>query len=369
MGTLTHYLNRMFLLRFAIIFITVSGFAIVLDLLDVGTRILRRTDGTVLSLVWYAALRLPSLVTDLVPLLVLLASLVTMFDLIRHRELVILWGAGISRGRLMLRLLPAALLLCGFKLVIDDVAIPRTMPSLRELGVAQLGRVVGATEEYLWLRSGQDVIRLPADADTAGMFKDVLIFHRDAQGKLVEQIRAASAWAERDGWHLVDVLRQPATAQAATREPALVWPVAVDASKLELMSKLPRELGLVGLVDVLWHDGFGISSVEGHRTWFHARLAGAATVVLMAFLGIALTRRFSRRGIAFRLFAQGLGLGFFAMIVQGMMLAFGEVGLLTPELAAWAVPTVLAGLVLAGAQPSWLWREQRAGGRPMVTGA
>jgi lipopolysaccharide export system permease protein len=360
LGTLTRYLNRMLLLRFTVIFVAVSGFAIVLDLLDVGTRILRRTEGGALTLVWYAAMRLPSLVTDLLPLLVLLAALVTMFDLIRHRELVIVWGAGVSRGRLMLRLLPAALLLCGLKLAIDDVLIPRTMPSLRELGVAELGRVVGATEQYLWLRSGQDVIRLPTEAETSATFTDVLIFHRDPSGKLVEQIRAARARVEPDGWHLEEVLRQPAAAQPARREASLVWPVAVDASKLELMSKLPRELELWGLIDVLWHDGYGISSIEGHRTWFHARLAGGVTVVLMAFLGVALARRFSRRGIAFQLFAQGLSLGFCTMIIQGMMLAFGEVGLLVPELAAWTVPLAVALFVLLSAQPSWLPPQRRA---------
>ena len=78
--------------------------------------------------------------------------------------------------------------------------------------------------------------------------------------------------------------------------------------------------------------------------------------------------RFSRRGIALQLFAPGLSLGFCAMIAQGTMLAFGEVGLLTPELAAWTVPLLLTIYVVVSARPSWLTSpgRVRAGRLPMV---
>ena len=359
MGTLPMYLNRMLLVRFIIIFITVAGFAVVLDLLDTGTRVLRHTDGGTLALARYALFRLPSLVTELLPLLALLASLVTMFELIRHRELVIIWGAGVSRGQVMLQLLPAALLLCCLKFAIDDVAIPRTVPLLRAMGLSELGRVVGATEEHLWLRSGEDVIRIPSGTRSNEPIRDVLIFARDPQGRLIEEVRAATAEARAGHWLLHDVWRQPASAQRGSAVASLDYPVNVAVDKLATMTKLPRELGFITLAKVVLNDGYGVRSTESHRTWLHARAASSVMTILMLFVGVGLSHRFSRRGVALQLFGQGLSFGFLAMIGHGMCLAFGEVGLLQPELAAWAVPLLLGLYVLWSAEPSWLARPVR----------
>jgi lipopolysaccharide export LptBFGC system permease protein LptF len=70
-------------------------------------------------------------------------------------------------------------------------------------------------------------------------------------------------------------------------------------------------------------------------------------MVLCTMLGIALMPSFSRRSIAHSLFGRGLTIGFVAMIVQGVMLAFAESGLFIPEVAAWFVPAALFCIILA----------------------
>lgn len=348
MSLFTRYLCRIYLVRFGFVLFTVCGFAMLFDLLDIGGRVLRHADGTVLPLLRYMMIRLPSLITELLPLVVLVAGLAAVTELIRHRELVVMWNAGLSRAGVLLRLWPAVLLVAGGKLALDDLAVPATIPELRSLRVADF-RTVGLPEApQIWVTSGHDIVRLPKDAAVTGDLKAILILRRNEQGQLVDRIDAAMA-SPRDGaWELSEVVIRPAAARELTRLPSMVWPTAIDLEKVGLMAKVPRELTLVQLADVVANDGYGVGTSDSQRTWLHARLAGAIALGAILLLPFALARRFERIGTLPKLWIQGLALGFIWLVGNGFLLALGEVDLIAPEVAAWGAP--LAFLVLV----AWL---------------
>jgi lipopolysaccharide export system permease protein len=327
--------------------LAVGGFAIIFDLLDVGNRVTRRSDlAPVLAVLRYIAIRLPSLLTDLLPLVVLVGALIAVVDLLRHRELVVVWGAGETRARIMLRLWPLALALVAGKFVIDDFAVPRTVPELRALRVGEFKTDARPGGDVLWLRSSDDIIRLSAAVAATGKLEDIHLFDRDAQGRLEAQVMAESAEPRDGGWLMRNVLVRPAGPQPAEHHEELFWPVTVDLDNVAVMAKLPRELSWLDLLDVVRNDGWGIAPIDGHVTWLHGRIAGMFGPGLMVFLAFALARRFSRTGMILPIFAKGLAIGFAYMIANGMLLAFGEVGLVDPVVAAWLAPAALAATVL-----------------------
>jgi lipopolysaccharide export system permease protein len=347
MTCLTRYLNRMVLVRFAVVLFAVAGFAVLFDLLDVGNRVTRRSElAPALAILRYVGIRLPSLLTDLLPLVTLVGALLAVIDLLRHRELVAIWAAGETRAGTMLRLWPLALVLVLGKFAIDDIAVPRTIPELREVGVGEFRIDMRPGGDLVWLRSGDDIIRLPAAAAATGELHDILIFVRDERGRLQSQISARSAEATDGGWLLHDVLTRPAGATPAQAEAQRFWPVRVDLSKVALMAKLPRELSWLTLRDVVRNQGWGIMAVDGHATWLHGRIAATLAPALMVFLAFALARRFGRTGAILPIFLKGIGIGFVYMIGNGMLIAFGEVGLMDPIAAAWTAPLLLAAVTL-----------------------
>ncbi|SNB60656.1 LPS export ABC transporter permease LptG [Arboricoccus pini] len=369
MSRLTYYLNRKFLLRFVIILVTVAGFASLFDLLETGSRVLRRAAAIEgmgdsvgwRTLVWYAGIRLPTLITDLLPLMALVAALVTINDILRHRELVIIWTSGVSRAGLVLRMLPVALLLFAGKFALDDWAIPASAPTLDALGLADFGRVAGPSSDWLWVRDGENVVRIPATSRPGKEMNNVIIFRRDNLGRTTEVLRAARVRANRSDWHLEDVLLQPASAKPVTRIAQMTLPINVRLDKVEVMTKAPRELSFLDLWDAVNHNGYGLGSVEAQRTWLHGRLAAGVTMMFMVGIGMAIVRRFNRTSMVFRIFTEGLAIGFLSMIVSGTLLAFGEVGLISPIFSAWAVPAVLALILLRWMGLLELPRRQRRG--------
>lgn len=347
MTTFTRYLNRQLLARLAVVLFAVAGFALLFDLLEVAGRIVRKADHPILALLRYGVIRLPSLLTDLFPMIALVAALLTVVDLLRHRELVILWSAGVSRMGAMLRLWPLGLLLVAGKLAIDDVAVPLTVPELRALRVGDFRPTNRPGTDKIWLRSGADIVRLPADAAATRVLENILILQRDADGRLTARIEAARAEPEGEGWRLFDVVRRPAGARPPERVAELVLPIRVDLDKVALMAKLPRELTLAELLDVIRHDGYGIGTVGGHVTWLNARIADATSPFLMCLLAFAVARRYSRLGMAMPIFAKGLAVGFVYLIANGMLRALGEVGLVPPVAAGWGAPLALLAVVVA----------------------
>jgi lipopolysaccharide export system permease protein len=346
-GQLAGYMNRMVLTRFAVILLLVGSFAVLFDLLDVGTRVVRRLDGGIGTLAWYALWRLPSLVTELVPLVALVAAMLAVLDLAKHRELVVAWAAGLSRAGVVLRVLPAALLVAALKLAIDDRAVPSTVPALRAAGVGEIGRALGPGDAFLWLRLGQDALRLPRDLLTgAASASDIVLLRRDAGGQLVELVRARGLEVREHDWRLVDATRQPVGTRAPTRVAELMLPVALPLDRLRLLAAPPYEVAILDLVRLVAAGGFGVAGVDAQLAALHGRLATATTTGLLVLLGMALAPRFTRGPVTLQVLARGLAIGLAAILVQGVALAVAEDGLVPGWLGAWLAPAALVACLV-----------------------
>lgn len=350
MTVLARYLSRMFLVRFVVVLFAVIGFAAVLDLLDVADELVQGPGGGTAAALRYLTLRLPFLLSELMPIAALVTGLLTVGDLLRHRELVVLWGSGVRPVTILLLLLPTGLGLAGVKFLIDDLALPRAAAALRLWGIGDYRHHAadGQAGDYYWLRSGDDILRLSANAATASKIVDLTIFRRDPRGILQERLDAARAEPFPDGWRLYEVTRSAVGGRRTIEQlDQLDWQGAVDLDRVRLMARPPRELPLQALHEIVQAGGYGMRAAEPYRTWLHLRLSGALLPMLLGLLAFALVRRFGRTASIAPLFITAIATGFGLIILGGVASALGEVGLIAPALAAWTPTAALALLVLA----------------------
>ena len=87
--------------------------------------------------------------------------------------------------------------------------------------------------------------------------------------------------------------------------------------------------------------------------------------MLLMMLAFALVRSFSRTASIAPVFLTAVGTGFTFLIVGGVASALGEVGLLSPLLAAWSPTVVLATIVLGLALRDGAARPRPAGVQPV----
>lgn len=348
MTVLARYLNRMFLVRFAVVLFGIIGFAVVVDLLDTAEDLARAPKGMLAAGLHYTALRLPIMLSELLPVAALIAGLLAVADLLRHRELVVIWSSGVRPLTVLRLLLPAGLALAGAKFLVDDLAVPRAAGALRDWGIGDYGHEAaeGQAGPYQWLRSGDDIVRISANAASAGRLREITVFRRGPDGLLRERLDAPRAVEVPGGWRLLDVTRRVLADRSTERLPAVEIEVPLDLERVRLLARPPRELPLPELARIAAEGGYGLRAPEPYRTWLHQRVAGALLPMLLMMLGFALVRRFSRTATIAPVFLTAVGIGFAFLITAGVASALGEVGLIPPLLAAWAPTAVLALLVL-----------------------
>jgi lipopolysaccharide export system permease protein len=340
---LTRYLLRFISVRLAAVIFVVVAFAFLFDLLDASEDIVGRSATPVRDLLTYTLLRTPSLLGEVLLLATLLGSLTAVADLIRHREVVALWNAGLSSTGLALRVLPLAGLLMVGKYINDDRLIPASMERLRDWGIGSFAAIrPGSQDRWVWMVSDAAVFRFDARAARAHELRDIAIFRRDAEGRLVERILAARAIPEAHGLRLEQVVRERPGAAVSETLPELQVPAEIDLTTVALMTRPANELSRAELARIVAAGGYGMEAIHGHRTWLEHRLAAALAPGLLLLVPFALVRSFQRVGGITPLYIKGLAIGFSYQLANGLLVALGEGGFLAPGIAAWSATLALA---------------------------
>ncbi len=346
MRVLSLYLSRLFLARFALVLFGLLAVTISYELAERSDNVLFASGGDLSTLPRYALLRLPDYTAQLLPIAALLAAILTLGELARHHELEVIWTTGVSPMRLIGGLLPISLLAVGIQFSINNWAIPPAMDELRGLGLDLFERrSIGDDSGAVWLRSGNDVLRVPTASAQSGELRDVILFRRDETGRMLEQVVAARAEPRGEGWALLDVERYSAETKLRRREPESYWTGRLDLDELARLAVDPSELSLIEIGTMIATEAYGQRGTEIYRTWLHHRIVSAFTPFLMIGLVISLAQFLRGRGTFTWVLIFALAVSFCFMVFAKMVLAMGEVGLLPPWLAAWAPPLVLASLI------------------------
>ena len=221
------------------------------------------------------------------------------------------------------------------------------------------------------MRRGAEILRIHKIDLRRRELQGVTIFQRDADGNLLAKIEAARAVPEGGSWMLHDAVRSQvgsAIAEVAARMP---WSGDLAPADLELLATNPEEMPLI---DLLRGQASGPRPASGVPLSDLAERAPASpvTTAMLLFLTVALARPPRGRAAQGMLIAVGIGIGFLLWTFDGIVLNFGDLGLLPPLLAAWTpVPVIaaIAGSIVLhdhgsgrAGHPAWLRRD---GARPI----
>ena len=349
-------LTRMVLIRFIFILFGITIFVTTLDVVTYATEILRLGSGGLSAVLNYAALRMPGILSTFLPMSALLALLLTLMELGYRNEISAIWAAGISPLRIVLLLIPFALAVGAFHFVLNDQAVPRAAPQLREWAIGDYGKKklkVGGPNDPIWMRAGRDVLRAESSNLHSTELRNVIIFRRDAEGLLSEQIMAKSAVLVDRRWQLSDVIVFYRENLPPDRLDRLIYSGEFRPAAAGARSGDPEEMTMSDLDYFITNSGFGIRPAWVYQTWWYKRISLFVTVLVMIAMCVPLAVGFRRGGGLGTMLAVGIGLGFLFFVLDGIAMTMGELGFVTPWLAAWAPLlgfTAIAGIVTLRAE-------------------
>ncbi|MCK0166076.1 LPS export ABC transporter permease LptG [Jannaschia sp. S6380] len=356
--TLQIYIARRFLWLLFIVALVFTGLLLPIDLMEQ----LRRLDGEDAGVgdgLRLAALNLPAALYQILPLIVILATLALFLSLARSSELVVIRAAGRSALRAAFAPVVAAVLVGVTALLMLNPIVAATQSAYeREIARFRTGisSVLSVSEEGVWLRqgdgSGQTVIRAARSSLDGTVLFEATFIAFDAAGTPQERVDARRAELSSGEWLLEDAKRWPLATSNNPERDAQAVPVATIPSSLT-RAQIRDSFGVPSSIPIFQLPGFirqldaaGFSGLT-HRVWLHMELANPVMLAAMVLIGAAFSMRHARAGRSGVMVLAALLLGFGVFFLRNFAQVLGENGQLPVALAAWS-PPVAAILLSVG---------------------
>lgn len=315
----------------------------ILDLLDATPEIFERGLGAG-GVAYYAMLRLPRLLEQVLPLSVLAGALFAFAQLARESAVIAMRATGVSVYRLVGMAAPAAAAVMLLDYATVELVAPRADAALETWWRDTAPKTDEAAQPRIF-RSGLDIVHAQAGADDGSRLADVTIYRRDAQGRLETRIEAPRALYTDAGWRLeeassVRFMPEDTLAYSAAE---LAWETALKPADVRVLLSPDQTPTAASARRAL--EGGGS---ERPKSYYAMRLqqafAGpvAALVMLLLAAPVAMASFRNSEGAIFT--AAGLAAGLLFLVVDGVLVALGESAVLSPVLAAWTAPAAFAAL-------------------------
>lgn len=349
------YLARRFLRAFGIV---MAVFLAILLPLDIAEQ-LREIGGEwgLGAVVRLSALNLPGAIYGWLPLFVMLATVVMFLGLARSSELVVVRGAGRSALAAAISPVVTAFIIGVLSLLILNPIVASTarqydLTLARYEGAEE--RTVSVTAEGLWLRQGtlteQTVIQARSSNSDGTYLFGANFFTFDADGLMVQRLRAEEAELRDGAWQLTDVKRWPLSEAENPEAEAESYDTLTLASTLTA-EQIRDSFGKPETVSIYELRAFiaqlnaaGFAALQ-HRIWYQLQLSNPLMLAAMVLIASAFTMRHTRFGRTGLMVLAAILLGFGVYFIRDFAEVLGETGQIPAIAVAWAPP--VAAILLA----------------------
>ena len=354
-GIIDRYISRRFLSMFTLCIVALYVIWWLIDMTDHISEF-RQSDGVIRTIAIYYGTRLPAAILLLLPYALLLSLLESLGKLSTNREIIGMIQSGRSVLRITMPLILAGLLCTMFTMGVNYHWAPIADGNQDEILAQATGR--NATEaskvlyrnrltERLWMVSA-----FPPDYEKGQPLIGVEVTITDAKGQLDSRLSASRAsWDKTTHkWTFKDAL----LCRYAPGQPP-VFEHFKDDLVIDSWTETPWQIikpGLsaeyLGIPDLnAWlytNAQFPQMADEApYLTHWHYRWALPFACLITVLLATPLSIHFSRHGAGGGIFVS-VTLSALMMLVNTIILSFGESGHLPPMLAAW-LPNIIFGII------------------------
>lgn len=303
------------------------------------------------DVVWLSLLGLPSQISAIMPLILLLASLTLFLGLARSSELVVSRASGVSAFKVLYVPVVLSIVIGALFVAVANPIVASTIrrfETMQDRLTGQGQSVSSFSEQGLWLRQvvgdRQTVIQARRASPSGGALFDVDFHVFDDTGRLSERILATSAVLRDEAWQLNDVRRWMRGSGPGSP------PVPVELSDANaLPTNLTREQILDSFAQPesisVWDLGAFIEKMEvsgfsatRHKLHLQSVLSTPIMFAAMVLIGASFTMRHVRFGHIGTMIVLTVISGFALYAFQNMAASLGAAGRIPVEIAAWAPP-------------------------------
>ena len=354
--TLHLYFARRFATVFGGLFVV---FFLLMSLLDFVEQVRRYSprDAGLPQIIRLTALNAPQGIYNILPLVMILATVALFLALARSSELVVARAAGRAGLRTLMAPVAVAAVIGVLAVAVLNPIVAATAKRYETLSAAARGEgsdVLSVSPGGLWLRqgdpAGQTVIRATRANGDGTVLQGVTFMTYAPEGAPIRRIEAATATLRDGVWDLTEAkiwsLAPGANPEAsALRQARVTVASSLTRDRIRDSFGAPHTIAiwdLPGYIAQLREAGF---SARRHAVWFQMELARPLFLVAMVLISSAFTMRHTRSGRTGVAVLAAVLLGFALYYVRSFSQILGENGRVPILLPAWAPP--VASVLLA----------------------
>ncbi|MBL0371239.1 LPS export ABC transporter permease LptG [Rhizobium sp. KVB221] len=345
-GTLFRYFLKRHLSTIFWFFLGVASLVFLIDFIENSSLRGSVPGFTLLDSLYLTLVRMPLILQQTVPFIMLLAGITTLVTLNRRQEMVVTRAAGISVWQFMMPFVTGAMITGLLALfVLNPIAAAGMRVAQQVESSAKAAKQLGRRNQTIpWLRqitSDDDVVIGAMNVDEGGtLLRDAVFIHFGPEGRIILRQDAATA-SLKDGYWLLNEVK--VTRPGEIPEALDTVQVRTNLKREFVQERLsrPETVSFLGLPQKIEAArSFGVSTFA-LETQFHSLISMPFLLVAMTLISATVSLKFSRFNQSQSMIFGGVFAGFVLYVATVLIKAFGSSGVVPPFVAAW-IPVVVA---------------------------
>jgi len=349
MTILDRYILREFTKLFCLIVVSLICLYLIVDFFE-RIRMFLSNNATLYQIFSYFIFTIPTIMSQMIPVGILLASLLTFGMLSKNSEITAMKANGVSLYRIVLPVIVCSLVVSGFSFLLSEFITPYTNQRakyIKLIEVQKREKLGSFKNNQIWYRGQNGIYNFSIfDPDTETL-RGVRINYLDKNMQLTMRVDAKEAKWKDGAWIAHEAL---VTTFPKDGFPYLSFQKLMnidlpeEPSDLMIAQRNTDEMGywdLKKFINKIQSEGYDATR---YLADMHGKTSFPLVCVILSILGFSFSLlRHERSGGVAQSIGAGIVIGFSYWIVFAFALSLGRSGTISPLLAAWTA-NILFGI-------------------------
>ncbi len=346
MSIIDRYLTREIIKNFAIvlvaavcIYLSVDFFENVDKFINAGVPVSR--------ILLFFQLKLPLIIAQITPVVILLAVLITFGLMNKNNEIIALKSGGMSGYHFLRPIFFLGLLTTMSLFFLSEIVVPITISKANEIWRREVKKyTITSTQKNIWFKGRHSISHIsyfnPKDQTLSG----ITLNYFDQEFRLTRRVDAAKGRFEQGQWVFYDTMEQVLNKQTDSYDVEFQDETVGDLDflpeDLQRVVKKSEEMSFQELyryVQDVEAEGYDATP---YRVDFHAKFALPFACLILCIIATGITLRKHTKGSLSIAIIYGMVVVFVYWISQSFCLSLGYGGVLSPIIAAWTANFIFA---------------------------
>ena len=345
--TLAKYFYKKYITTLLYSLIISTIFVFIIDTAELSRRISKVGDGDIILAIKLAFLKLPEMVFEIFPFIILFGSLVTFYNMAKNSELVIFRSSGISIWKILTPPILVVSIIGLFLILVLQPFIAFTSSKYKELEARSIRgqlSLITLSENGLWLKEENlenntyYIIHSLGMDKRYGSIENVIFFNYQENGNLLRRIDADNAQLLKGKWSLSSVWIKETEETVFYENYSINTNLTID--QIQENFSPPETISFWALpkfITIAEEAGF---ASQRHKTRFFNLIVFPFFLVAMVFASAPFSINYIRTSRTNILIFGGIITGLAVYTLSSVSLAFGSSGAINPLLSAIITPII-----------------------------